>query len=227
MGRFAVILAAAGQSTRFNSPGVKKPFASLNGKAVWLHSAHRFVRPDVVQTIIAIAEEDRQEFELQFVADIDALGIEVVVGGETRADTVSRALERLAADVDYVAIHDAARPCVSAEWIDQVFAAAKDRGAAILANPIVGTIKRVTDGVIVGTVPRDGLWEAQTPQVFRRDIICDAYQRRADFQPTDEAQLLEYFGHAVWIVPTSSANLKITSHDDLRLASSLVRTLGT
>ncbi|MFP6675674.1 MAG: 2-C-methyl-D-erythritol 4-phosphate cytidylyltransferase [Pirellulaceae bacterium] len=223
---FAVILAAAGKSSRFKDAHFKKIFAPLDGKAVWLHSVDHFVnRADVGQVIVAIAAEDRQEFMERFGANIAVLGIEVVLGGETRADTVQRALAKVRDEFEYVVVHDAARPCVAAVWIDEVFAAAQKVGAAILANPIVGTIKRVDGGRIRETVSRDGLWEAQTPQVFRLKLLLDAYAKRGDFHPTDEAQLIEHFDGEVAIVTASAANLKITTKEDLALAKYALQAL--
>src|SRR5689334_11271436 len=126
MSTFAVILPAAGQSRRFHDKAYKKPFAPLGGRAVWLHSAERFMnRSDVKQVMVCISAEDRELFNMKFGANIAILGVEVVEGGEHRTDTVQRALERVKNDVDFVAVHDAARPCVAEPWIDSVFAAAE------------------------------------------------------------------------------------------------------
>ncbi|HOA50869.1 MAG TPA: 2-C-methyl-D-erythritol 4-phosphate cytidylyltransferase, partial [Thermogutta sp.] len=134
MPRFAVILPAAGASSRFRDPHYKKPFAPLAGRAVWLHSLHRFTqRDDVKQLIVAIAPDDREEFLRRFGADIALLGVEVVDGGRERVDTVSNALTRVREEIDFVCIHDAARPCISDLWIDAVFQKAVETGAAILA----------------------------------------------------------------------------------------------
>jgi 2-C-methyl-D-erythritol 4-phosphate cytidylyltransferase len=111
-------------------------------------------------------------------------------------------------------------------WIDAVFAAAVKTGAAILATPISGTIKRVgNDQAIAETVPREGLWEAQTPQVFRRQLLVDAYARRGSAPVTDDAQLVERLGQRVAVVAGSAMNLKITTKEDLRLASALLKSL--
>ena len=123
------------------------------------------------QVIVVIAEEDGEEFNRKFGANIAIMGIEVCKGGKERADSVEHALAKVKPDVDLVAIHDAARPCLADKWIDEVFAAADRDGAAILAVPEPATLKRVAKGKIVETVSRDALWEAQTPQVFRRDLL--------------------------------------------------------
>jgi 2-C-methyl-D-erythritol 4-phosphate cytidylyltransferase len=227
MSTFAVILPAAGQSRRFHDKAYKKPFAPLGGRAVWLHSAERFMnRSDVKQVIVCISAEDRELFNMKFGANIAILGVEVVEGGEHRTDTVQRALERVKNDVDFVAVHDAARPCVAEPWIDSVFAAAERDGAAILAAPVQATLKKSDDKKrITATVDRADLWEAQTPQVFRRQLLIDAYAKCGRETVTDDAQLVERLGKPVTIVPCSALNLKITTRDDLKLAEQVLKVL--
>jgi 2-C-methyl-D-erythritol 4-phosphate cytidylyltransferase len=218
--KFAVILAAAGKSSRFKDKNYKKPFAPLANRAVWLHSAEKFLgRDDVKQLLLVISPEDREDFNFKFAANAAILGIDVIDGGAERADSIERALARVKPEVDFVAIHDAARPCLANEWITNVFEAAEKSDAAILAIPVAGTLKRVgANHTIAETVSREGLWEAQTPQVFRRQLILEAYGKRGGFNATDDAQLVERIGHAVTIVSGSPVNIKITAREDLRLA---------
>jgi 2-C-methyl-D-erythritol 4-phosphate cytidylyltransferase len=227
MPTFGVILAAAGQSSRFQDANYKKPFAPLAGRAVWLHSAEKFLeRSDVKQVVIVVAPEDREAFVEKFGANLAFMGVTLAEGGAHRADSVRRGLEKLAPEIDFVAIHDAARPCIATPWIDRVFETGARTGAAILATPVVGTLKRVgPDNTITETVDRTGLWEAQTPQVFSRDLLVRAFAVRQDGQPTDEAQLVEGLGQRVTIVPGSPINLKITSREDLRLAEQALKAL--
>ncbi|HTN74714.1 MAG TPA: 2-C-methyl-D-erythritol 4-phosphate cytidylyltransferase [Pirellulaceae bacterium] len=227
MPTFAVILPAAGQSSRFRDQHYKKPFIPLDGRAVWLHSAERFLnRKDVGQVIVVISPEDRTEFYEKFGPNVAILGVDVVEGGQERADSVQNALARVKPDCQYVAVHDAARPCLADEWIDRVFEAAIKSGAAILATPVVATLKRVAkDHTIEATVPRDQLWEAQTPQVFKRQLLLDAYAQRGGVPATDEAFLVERLGQRVTVVQGSPINLKITTKEDLRLASHLIKAL--
>jgi 2-C-methyl-D-erythritol 4-phosphate cytidylyltransferase len=227
MPRFGVILAAAGQSSRFQDANYKKPFAPLAGRAVWLHSAEKFLdREDVAQVVIVVAPEDRQAFAEKFGANLAFMGITLAEGGSHRAESVRNGLEKLGPEIDMVAIHDAARPCLAQAWIDRVFAAGARTGAAILAIPVVGTLKRVgPDHTIVETVDRAGLWEAQTPQVFRRDLLEKAYAAAHGSQPTDEASLVEALGQKVTVVPGSPINLKITSREDLKLAEHALKAL--
>lgn len=218
---------AAGKSSRFQDKHYKKPFANLNERAVWLHSAEKFFsRDDVKQFILILADEDREEFQMKFGANVMIHGVEVVRGGAERADSIASAIEKLRDDVDYVAIHDAARPCIANEWIDAVFQEATKTGAAILATPVAGTLKLSADGKTIDeTVSREQLWEAQTPQVFKRDLLLKAYAERGGFAATDDAQLVERIGHPVAIVPGSPINFKITTKEDLRLASHAVKAL--
>jgi len=226
MPKFSVILPAAGRSSRFGDKHYKKPFAPLDNRAVWMHSAERFLnRDDVIQTTLVISPEDQEYFSFKFAANAAILGIEVVQGGAERSDSVAKALERVKPDADFVCVHDAARPCIANEWIDKIFHAAEQSGAAIFAIPVSGTLKRVKDMKIVETVPRSGLWEAQTPQVFRRDLLIEAYAKRGTFQATDDAQLVERLGKPVTIVPGSPINLKITTREDLRLAEQALKAL--
>jgi 2-C-methyl-D-erythritol 4-phosphate cytidylyltransferase len=227
MPNFAVILPAAGQSRRFHDKAYKKPFAPLGGRAVWLHSAERFMnRSDVKQVIVCISAEDRELFNVKFGANIAILGVQVIEGGEHRTDSVQRALEKVKEGIDFVAVHDAARPCIADPWIDAVFEAAVRDGAAILAAPVQATLKRADQKKhITETVSRDGLWEAQTPQVFRRELLVEAYAKRGREPVTDDAQLVERLGKSVTIVPCSQLNLKITTRDDLKLAEQILKVL--
>jgi len=225
--KFAVILPAAGSSSRFRDQSYKKPFAPLANKAIWLHSAERFLgRADVVQTILVIAAADRPEFDFKFSANVAFMGIEVIDGGAERADSVEAALKRIKPEADFICVHDAARPCICDAWIDEIFAAAQKTGAALFATPVPGTLKRVgPDRIVQETVSRENLWEAQTPQVFRRQLLLDAYARREGFRATDDAQLVERLGHPVTVVPGSPINMKITTKEDQRLAEQALRAL--
>lgn len=229
MPTFGVILAAAGQSSRFQDANYKKPFAPLAGRPVWLHSAEKFIdRPDVRQVVVVVSPEDRESFREKFGANLAFMGITLAEGGAQRADSVRNGLEKLVPEIDMVAIHDAARPCIASAWIDRVFEAGVRTGAAILATPVVGTLKRVgPDHAITGTVDRTGLWEAQTPQVFSRELLTRAFAAKHDPAHTDEAQLVEALGHRVTVVPGSPINLKITSREDLRLAEQALKALPT
>jgi len=227
MSSVAVILPAAGSSQRFGDKNYKKPFAPLAGKAVWLHSAEKLLaHREVKQVIVVIADEDREDFNRKFAANIAILGITVCNGGAERADSIQNAMAIVQDDIDLIAVHDAARPCLAERWIDNVFAAAARDGAAILAVPIVATLKRVDgEGNIQATVDRENLWAAQTPQVFHRDLIQKAYAARDGKVVTDDASLVERLGSPVTIVTGSPLNVKITTRDDLQLAEQILKVL--
>lgn len=235
MASFAVILAAAGKSTRFQSKGAKilgtgpqkKPFMDLKGRAVWVRSAEIFDnREDVKQLIISIAEEDMNWFKQKFRPNLAFMQIEIVAGGAERADSVQKALAHVKSDIDYVAIHDAARPLITDKWVGELFAAAEKADAVIPAVQVSSTLKKAgKDLKIQETVDRADLWTAQTPQVFQRQLLLDAYTQRGEFQPTDEAQLIEKMGHSVQIVEGSPLNQKITTAADFRMAEALLNAL--
>lgn len=226
MPRLAVILPAAGASSRFGGKD-NKVFANLDGRAVWLRAAEAFVhRDDVIQTLVVVAAKEMETFKTRYGAHLGLLGVEVVAGGAERFDSVANALARVRDDAELVAVHDAARPCVTAALIDSVFTAAAKTGAALLALPVGDTVKRGdAAGVVEATVPRRGLWLAQTPQVFRRDWLMEAYAKRGQLGRgiTDDAQLIEAAGHKVYLVTGSSTNVKITARDDLALAEAVLK----
>jgi len=228
---FSVIMPAAGKSQRFRDKHYKKPFAVLDGRAVWLHSAEKFLnRDDVIQLILVISPEDREDFDIKFSANVTILGIDVVEGGSERSDSVEKALSRVKAEADFVAIHDAARPCLADEWIETIFEAATRSGAALFGIPVTSTLKRGnSEGgkspTVTETVDRSNLWEAQTPQVFRRDWLLDAYAQRGDIQATDDAQLVERADHPVTLIEGSPLNRKITTKQDLKLAGQILKIL--
>ena len=225
---FAVILPAAGRSTRFGDPKTKKIFTDLDGRPVWIRAVEAFAsRPDVAQILLAISPDDRPIFEERFSAIVAFLNLALVEGGAERVDSVAAALAAVKPDCRYVAVHDAARPCLEPALIDRVFAAAREHGAAIPGLPVTDTLKRAdAGGRIVDTVPRDGLFAVQTPQAFRRDWLEHAYAHRAQ-RPgaTDDAQLLEAAGYTCHIVEGSAFNLKITRSADLALARALLQAL--
>lgn len=228
MAKFAVILPAAGKSSRFRDKE-KKPFANLDGRAIWLRSAEHFVaRNDVCQCLIVIARGDQEIFKRRYGANLAFMQIQVVDGGNERFDSVANALALVKPEADLVAIHDAVRPCLTEEQLNAVFTKAEKTGAALLAIPVSDTLKQVDPQQrIQATVSRQGLWMAQTPQVFRRDWLVEAYAKRQQLGKdiTDDAQLVEAAGHTVHVVESSATNLKITSKSDLILAEAILKSL--
>jgi 2-C-methyl-D-erythritol 4-phosphate cytidylyltransferase len=224
--KFAVILAAAGQSSRFGEPFQKKVYMNLGGKPLWMHSAEIFTkRADVSQVIMVIAAEDREVLNEKFAGNAAMLGIQTVIGGAQRADSVRNALAEVQPSCRWVAVHDAARPCLTNVLIDQVFEAVRRTQAAILAVPCHSTIKRVdAKQQISETVPRSGLWLAQTPQCFETQLLKQCYDQHPNpSSVTDESSLVEAAGHSVTVVEGSPLNIKVTTKGDLKFAEAALK----
>lgn len=228
MAKFAVILPAAGRSSRFRDKE-KKPFATLDGRAVWLRSAELFItRDDVCQCLLVIAKDDDELVRRRFGANLAFMNVQIVEGGAERFESVANALAQLKPEADFVAIHDAVRPCLTAEQVAAIFAEAEKKGAVVPAVPVADTVKQVdAQHKITGTVSRKGLWLAQTPQIFRREWLVEAYARRAQLgkDVTDDAQLVEAAGHPVHVVEGPTTNIKITTRGDLFLADAILKSL--
>ena len=225
--KVAVLIPAAGAGTRFKGKR-KKQFAELNGRAVFLRSIEIFSdREDVKLVSIAIPPDEQELFQVKFSANLGFYGVKHILGGPRRPDTIKKLLDLVNDDdFDLIALHDAVRPCVTKQQIDNIFAAAAESGAAILAAPLVGTIKQIDkDNNIYKTIDRSKLWQAQTPQVFKPQIIRQAYQNpdKIDDNITDDAQLVENLGIPVKIVPSDNGNIKITTNTDLAIASAILK----
>ncbi len=223
--KVSVIIPAAGASRRFGGR-TKKIFERLKGRPVFIRAVELFVnRDDVCQVQLVVAREDVETMKTRYAANIGFMGVQLTAGGAERSDSVRNALERVVGEAELVCVHDAVRPCVSPLWIDAVFAEAEKTGAAILAYPLHGTLKKVgQDRRILQTLPREGLWEAQTPQVFRKDLLVRAYAQ-ASGPASDDAQLVEALGEAVSVVRGDPRNIKITTRADLALAAAVVDSL--
>jgi 2-C-methyl-D-erythritol 4-phosphate cytidylyltransferase len=230
MVKVAVIVAGGGKGERFGSEE-NKIYAKIDNRPVFLRTLELFVnRQDVCQTILVAPKDEFATLKEKFGPNLGFMGVRLVEGGPQRVDSVAAGLAVVVEEAELVAVHDAVRPCVTAEMIDAVFAEAGKSGAAILAAPLHGTIKRVSGaGVIDQTIPREGLYEAQTPQVFRRALLQKAYAKRpADGASiTDDAQLVELLNHPVTVVPCDASNLKITTKGDLALASAIIKSRPT
>ncbi|MBS3820240.1 MAG: 2-C-methyl-D-erythritol 4-phosphate cytidylyltransferase [Planctomycetes bacterium] len=227
MAKAAAIIPAAGRGSRFGGPR-NKIFETLGSQPMFLRTLEAFTsRDDVVQTLLAVSPDDAPTVKERYGGNLGFMGVTVVEGGASRSESIRNAMALVRDEVDLVAIHDAARPCIAQPWIDAVFAKAAETGAAILAQPVVGTVKRVDDSrAITATLPRDefcDLWEAQTPQVFRRELIARACAHGG--QATDDAALVEALGETVHAVPGDARNIKVTTRDDLDVARAIINHL--
>jgi 2-C-methyl-D-erythritol 4-phosphate cytidylyltransferase len=228
--RIAVILPAAGLGTRMGKGSAekagtsRKQFMLLEGLPILIHTVRKFAASDrVTEILVAVRADDREWVEHMVGSEFDGK-VRVVEGGNSRQESVQNALAALAPDTDLVAIHDAVRPFIDLETIHKVFDEAAAMGAAIVAVPAVDTVKQVTRGTehvrVRSTIPREKLVMAQTPQVFRYDLISRAFaQAQIDgFTGTDESSLVERLDVEVSVVPGSDRNIKITKPADMDLA---------
>ena len=230
----SAIIVAAGSSRRM---GFNKLFAAIAGKPVMAHTIRAFERAGSVTEIIVVACEDRHDEIKKIAANESFEKVRSIIGGgEHRQDSVRAGLDHLKVDAKYVAVHDAARPLITPEQIERVFEQCRIHGAAGLAEPINDTIKRVDVDpfgsrshhggqagqvlVVAGSVDRHQLYAMQTPQIFERGLIEEAYRAiyAEKVSVTDEVSTVERLGRKVVLVLNDDFNFKITYPRDLPLA---------
>ena len=214
------IIPAAGLGVRMGG-GTPKQFLSLEGVPIFIHTLRKFTASEAIDDIIlALRPEDMERVR----ADVDrehfSRSVQLVAGGATRQETVGRALAEAPPGTEIVVVHDAVRPFIDSAMIQRVVEAARKDGAAILGIPSVDTVKQVERQLILGTIPRERIVLAQTPQAFRYAVIREAFDRAtADgFNGTDESSLAERLGYNVTVLMGSDRNIKITKPSDLPLA---------
>jgi len=223
-----VIIVAAGSGTRVGGNELKQ-FRWVAGKPMLLHSLQRFQsRPDVAMVVCVLPRQyagDPPPWIFQ--SDVDRLL--VASGGRERGDSVYNGLDDLPEECAVTLVHDAARPFVDDATIDRVIAAARAGNAVVPALPVVDTLKQASaDGRVVRTVPRDGLWRAQTPQGFPRTMLEEVYvrARKEKLSATDDAALCEHLGFPVVVVPGNERLMKITDESDFARAEAMFMTEG-
>ena len=211
------IIVGAGRGLRFASDSqTQKQFLLLGGEPLILKTLQPFLTSNRISSCVLVVPKSAVDLVKKEVAPYASEdNIRVIAGGERRQDSVRFGVE--AADgADVVVVHDAVRPFVRQEWISQVIDRCINNDGAIIALSVSDTLKKVVDGKICETIPREDIWQAQTPQAFRRELLMEVYAS-VDWENvhvTDEAQLLEIAGKSVAIVPGSSENFKITTQDD-------------
>lgn len=213
------IIVAGGSSQRMGSD---KTFALLAGKPVIVHTIAAFQQTTSVDEIIVVGRAD-------CIGELREVGLNggfdkvrhIVPGGTHRQDSVREGLKHISPAADFVSVHDAARPLVTRAQNERVFAAAQQFGAAALAAPVNDTLKRATEDLVVcDSVDRERLYAMQTPQMFSRELLEQAFQRIAadGISVTDEVSAVQRLGHEVVLVPNDEHNFKITFPADLALA---------
>ena len=233
--RVSLIIPAAGLGSRFrqslncsDKTGFSrhsKLFCQLNGEPVLLKTLRAFGGiPEICETIVAISPEMRPEVK-GWARLVKGSKTRWILGGKTRAKSVWNALKKTSPRSEWIMVHDGARPLVTPHAIKQVLHAGKDWEGVILARKVVPTIKKVLteDGHICETVDRNSLYEAETPQLVRREVLLKAYKQNPKaFEATDEAGLLEAIGARVRVMPHGDWNPKLTTLTDLRLAKAMI-----
>jgi len=223
--RYHALIVAAGTGIRFASE-TPKQYALLDGQPLLQHSIDRLAAGmPIHRTYVAIARDDRW-YERTIRSDEKITPIRC--GGATRAATVRNALEALVdvANDDWIVVHDAARPCVDRASLARLQRELADEAAGgLLAIPVVSALKRADDsGHVAGTLPRAGVWQAQTPQMFRYGILRDALARPGSDDAVDCAQAVEALGMRARLVPGNPNNLKISYPEDMVLAAAILAT---
>jgi len=203
----------------------RKQFMLLEGSPIVVHTVRKFAASSQVsEIVVAVRGEDTEWVSEMLAAEFPGTRVRVVEGGDSRQESVEKALAHINPDTDLVAVHDAVRPFIDLETIQKVFDEAAETGAAIVGVPAVDTVKQVSRGTghvrIRATLPREKLVMAQTPQVFRHDLLRRAFDlaRQDGFVGTDESSLVERMDVEVSVVMGSDRNIKITKPGDMDLA---------
>ena len=223
------LVPSAGSGQRMNNSRDDKPFLELNGKPLIFHVLSGLENSKLVDQIILIVKENYIEEARGIVSKYALRKVACVIpGGKTRSHSVANGLAKVeAGDDDIILVHDGARPLLKEKNIQDVVDSARKCGAAVLGIPCTSTIKKVTEeNIIEKTVDRKVLWEAQTPQAFRFDIIKEAYKDFEELGVTDDSGLVEKSGKKVHIVPGDKNNIKVTVPEDLKLAEAILDAEG-
>ena len=224
MSRIAAILLAAGSGKRMQGAVQDKLLTPLGGRPVFAHTVAAFQQSGVVDYFVIVYRDAPQLHELMCYAPTPAY---YVKGGETRQDSVALALEALPLGVDYVFIHDCARPFVQAEQLVALLKIVRREDAVVLAHKVTDTIKQHRGDGKLKTLNRDNLWAMETPQVFKAALITKAYTRvhKKKLTITDDAAAIEYLGLPVALLENTSPNPKLTTPADLPYFEYLLSTM--
>ena len=214
------IIPAAGTGIRMGG-STPKQFLSLEGIPIFVHTLRKFAACEAIDGIfLGVRPEDMERASKEIATEHFGKAVRLVAGGASRQETVARCLDEAPPATDVVVVHDAVRPFIELAMIRQVVDAARKDGAAILGIPSVDTVKNVERQTILGTIPRERIVLAQTPQAFRYTLLRQAFDRALaeGYNGTDESSLVEHEGHDVRVLMGSDRNIKITKPSDLPLA---------
>jgi 2-C-methyl-D-erythritol 4-phosphate cytidylyltransferase len=219
----SAIVLAAGRGKRFGST-IPKPFVKLGGARIIEYSLKTLGTLKCVRQFIIAVSPDGRSFIRGAVKRLGLVNAHIVPGGKRRQDSVRNCLRALDSRAEIVLIHDGVRPFARKATVSAVIRQAVSSGAAIAAVPVKATIKKISGSRSVKeTLKRDDLWEAQTPQAFRKDLIVRAYCASGRSVVTDDASLVEKLGHPVSVVMGEYANIKMTTPEDMVIARALLK----
>ncbi|NWF93086.1 MAG: 2-C-methyl-D-erythritol 4-phosphate cytidylyltransferase [Syntrophaceae bacterium] len=218
----AAVIVSAGRGQRFMD-GKKKQFHLLARKPILGHTLDKFETCPLIESILlVVGQEDMDYCMKQIIEKYHYRKIsQIVPGGRRRQESVKNGIDALPRDVEVIVIHDGVRPFVTRAMIEESIYSAVRFGAVVVAMPVKDTIKMANpDGTVLRTLERESLYQIQTPQTFRADLIREAYHKASQdgFMGTDDASLVERLGVKVHILPGSYTNIKITTREDLMLA---------
>jgi 2-C-methyl-D-erythritol 4-phosphate cytidylyltransferase len=222
MSRYLALVPAAGSGSRFGGPSPKQ-YLQLNNRPLMWHTLQVLSQVEAISEVAVVISPADEWFD-DFDWDLPKLRV-YRVGGTSRAESVRNGLQAMAADAqDWVLVHDAARCCLSVGAVERLIATlADDPVGGLLALPVADTVKRAdAEERISATVPRQGLWLAQTPQMFRAGLLGNALQAAEAADVTDEASAVEHFGHKPRLVDGDAQNFKVTYPRDLALARAIL-----
>lgn len=224
--KVAAIIPAAGAGTRLTSK-IQKPYIKICGKPILAHTLAAISRnKDITEILVSVGKDKLDKARKEIIERYNIKKARLVIGGEARGDSVYNALKVVSKDVDYVLIHDGIRPFITNELIKVLLKEVPRFKAVIAAVPVKPTLKIVGKNRFIENTPsRECFWEAQTPQVFKRDLIEKAYEnaRKNNIKATDDSSLVERLGVKPKIVMGSYSNIKITTKEDLGLAKILFK----
>lgn len=219
----SAILLAAGKGRRFKR-GVSKPLVMVGSRPLIAYSLSVLQAHPAIRDIAVVVNKRNRKGIARLVSRGRFSKVNrIILGGRRRQDSVRKGLEALAGKSALVLIHDAARPFIDARTVSSVVSLARRAGAAVVAVPVKATLKRVAGRTVKETVRREGLWEAQTPQVFDRETIIEAHRRFGRESVTDDAMLAERMGVRPAVVKGSYFNIKVTTPEDMVVAEAIAK----
>lgn len=220
----SVIIVAAGSGKRMKLD-INKQYIKIKEKEVVAHTIEAFYQnPNIDEIIVCIKKEEEEFFKENIIDKYQYKNIKIAYGGAERQDSINNGLKQVAEDCSVVLIHDGARPFIDNSVINDSIEVAKEKGAVVVGVPVRDTIKVVSNDTIENTPERSTLWQAQTPQTFKYDLIIRAYEEayKSNYYGTDDSMLVENIGKNVTMIMGSYENIKITTLEDIDYAEHIL-----